>query len=206
MEIYGIELPIKTFTVREVYDALAKNGFEHLRENWFDGWNNGKPVGACVLGQGALNLGVLADNEGDKRWLDLYKKLDAQFQEVETPSDDEPEDGDAWSEWNKLWNAYNDAEEFLTEGYVEYSLVCQLDNYRNKNTKWNDGPSYSNGVGSTIIHWNDKYDNEYEYDDNGHIVSSKQVYALRTYEDVKKMAYEVMEPFFNRTVELLVVG
>jgi len=205
MEIYGIELPIKTFTVRAVYDALAKNGFEHLRENWFDGWNNGKPVGACVLGQAALNLDIIADNEGDKRWGALYDKLWKQLSAKETPSDDEPEDEAEWQAWQKNWDNYNDAEEFLNEGYVEYSLVSQLDNFYNNNEKWNDTGYPSRSVGSLIIHWNDKYENEYKYDDDGRIVSSEQVYVLPTYEDVKKMAYEIMEPFFDKTVELLVV-
>jgi len=44
-------------TVKEVFEALKKNGFEHGRGTWFTDLENEKPT-ACILGQGAINLGV----------------------------------------------------------------------------------------------------------------------------------------------------
>ncbi len=45
-------------TLRQVYDALAADGFEHLRDQWINDFN-GKVVGGCALGQAAANLNVL---------------------------------------------------------------------------------------------------------------------------------------------------
>src|SRR6185295_3145145 len=51
-----------TTTVKAVFDALNKNGFEHLRGSWFreeeDSTGKIVVVGGCVLGQSAINLGA----------------------------------------------------------------------------------------------------------------------------------------------------
>ncbi len=47
-----------TTTVKELFDSLEKNGFEHLRGTWFRYNDDGLVVGGCVLGQAALNLGA----------------------------------------------------------------------------------------------------------------------------------------------------
>jgi hypothetical protein len=52
-------------TVEEVYKALALNGFEHLRSQWTAHDVRGAIKGACILGQGALNLGVVMVDEND---------------------------------------------------------------------------------------------------------------------------------------------
>ncbi len=51
------------YTVEEVYNALKKDGFEHLRGQWTSTDMDGAIVGACVLGQTAINLGVHANSE-----------------------------------------------------------------------------------------------------------------------------------------------
>lgn len=48
-------------TVRDVYNALKQNGFEHIRRDWTRADIEGVITGACVLGQAALNLGVDAN-------------------------------------------------------------------------------------------------------------------------------------------------
>ncbi len=50
-----------TTTVKELFDSLEKNGFEHLRGSWFKYDNDGLIVGGCVLGQAAINLGAWED-------------------------------------------------------------------------------------------------------------------------------------------------
>ena len=49
----------KEYTVREVYEALKQDGFEHLRGEWTSTDMDGVINGGCVLGQTAVNLGVL---------------------------------------------------------------------------------------------------------------------------------------------------
>lgn len=48
----------REYTVREIYEALEKNGLKHLRGEWMSTDSKGKVVGGCVLGQGAFNLNV----------------------------------------------------------------------------------------------------------------------------------------------------
>lgn len=66
IEVTGIAIEIKqeykTFTVEEVFEALAKNGLEHIREEWISA-DNEKVVGGCVLGQAAYNLKTPAFEE-----------------------------------------------------------------------------------------------------------------------------------------------
>lgn len=74
----------KTFTVKEVFEALAKDGFEHLRGNWTAEDIEGVTTGACALGQAAVNLGVYPyhDWEGDEDGLNnLIEQLDL-FQDL----------------------------------------------------------------------------------------------------------------------------
>jgi len=51
----------KKVTVAEVLEAIEKNGYKHIRGQWWGTeWNDGPAVitSACVMGQAALNLGV----------------------------------------------------------------------------------------------------------------------------------------------------
>lgn len=47
-----------TVTVKQLFDALESNGFEHLRGTWFKFGDDGAVIGGCVLGQAAINLGA----------------------------------------------------------------------------------------------------------------------------------------------------
>src|SRR5258708_27766379 len=63
---------VKDVTIREVYEAIAKNGFEHLRKEWLCTNNDGVVIGGCVLQQAALNLGV----QGPSRYLSIVSSAD----------------------------------------------------------------------------------------------------------------------------------
>ena len=62
MVLENSDVVIKEFTVQQVFEALKKNGFEHIREMWFD-TDYGKPTAACVLGQAALNLSAAPETD-----------------------------------------------------------------------------------------------------------------------------------------------
>jgi hypothetical protein len=49
---------MKTVTIREVYEAAKKNGFELARDDWFS-ISYGGYKAACILGQASINLGVV---------------------------------------------------------------------------------------------------------------------------------------------------
>jgi hypothetical protein len=49
---------IKRFTIREVLDAMEKNGYPKLTNGHYVKWDKGQVVAACAIGQAALNLGV----------------------------------------------------------------------------------------------------------------------------------------------------
>lgn len=51
---------VVTITGKDLLEAIKKNGFEHLRGQWFAG-NDGKVTGACIIGQAAINLGADSD-------------------------------------------------------------------------------------------------------------------------------------------------
>jgi len=60
-----------TVTYAEIRDAIIKNGFEHIRGSWFTYGYGNIVVGACVLGQGARNLGVYS-NSVDEALNEIY--------------------------------------------------------------------------------------------------------------------------------------
>lgn len=51
-------------TIKALFEALEKNGFEHLRGAWFRSNYDSVIVGGCVLGQAAINLGAYQPNTG----------------------------------------------------------------------------------------------------------------------------------------------
>lgn len=75
-------------------------------------------------------------------------------------------------------------------------LAGALNQFQNKNKKW----AYStNECGNLIIHWNDaSHEEEIEGE-------TDMVYDLPTYEDVAKMAREVLAPYMEEEVELPIV-
>lgn len=94
-------------TVEEVFNALKKNGFRHLREEWLDS-KNGKYTAGCILGQAALNLQIVpaADwieiDDSDQQFSDdLSTKLYAYTLEGQL---------DRWAYTNKKWRVPNNDE------------------------------------------------------------------------------------------------
>lgn len=165
--------------VEDVYKAIEKNGYVHLRGIWH-GSN-----GACVLGQGALNLNVVGPMGGfEGIYPDTY--------------DDEGESlgimiGDGQGKRIALEEAYN---AFSLERQL--NLLSGLD----EDHKWVIPRSHNSSVGSTIIYWNDapvtdpitgiykKVDGEYEY-------------ILKTYQEVVDMVYDILKDYFGQKVTLL---
>lgn len=118
MVAIAIEQKYKTFTIEEVYNALAANGLDHLRSEWIS-VENDKVIGGCALGQAAYNLGVPATEEypewtsdekyelngnvpygnlydeltgftaGPSKWLDDYRERNGYSDEWEPEEDDE---------------------------------------------------------------------------------------------------------------------
>lgn len=141
----------KEYTLREIFEAIKKNGLLHLRGEWYGTNDKGKVNGACVLGQAAFNLNVPANDN------------------------------------------------YSPEGNLE----SELNNFPlDQNSKWatyNGSRIYK--VGDAIITWNDAY----SFEKDGRVAQDskgRSKYALRTYDQVVKMAHEILEPYFDKTVSL----
>jgi len=174
----GTVVEFGKYTVEEVFNALAENGFEHLRSQWMNfnesDYNQLVPItGACVLGQAALNLNVIAVNEPDEANVAPYP--------VET-----------FIEYDWLDSEFEDYRAVL-DPYTQnlMTIEAQLNRFTTDDyeSKWYLGAD--TGVASTVIYWNDKQE-DYE----------TQEYALKTYQEVVNMAYDVMKPFFHEIVYL----
>lgn len=123
------EITIKEFTVQQVIDAIEKDGLEHLRGKWFVYTFDNKLTGACVLGQGAANLGVI------------------------TESDDLEAIG-----WDTDLNLplYDDFD-VRSFGNKAPILAEQLNRFKiSEENKWYTGGNLG-AAGNTIIEWNDKH-------------------------------------------------
>lgn len=84
-------------TVRQVFNALKKNGFEHLRGSWFmfkdedgeqfedmhDATKRTVVIGGCILGQGAINLG--SDSDTLIVQLNQFKNKSARWMTLDRP-------------------------------------------------------------------------------------------------------------------------
>jgi hypothetical protein len=141
-----------TVSVRDIYEAIAKNGFDHVREAWLTvDWQTGN-IGACVLGQAAINLGIVPiQNLNEMKADEIGGALNGIFRR----------------QLNKLGEAI---------------------------PKWQNPDAGHHLIGDVIIFWNDLVD----YDDEG----ESEGYHLPTYEDVTKMAYEVLSPHFDKEIIL----
>lgn len=110
---YTKYLPVKTVTIREVYEAIEKNGFNHLREEWVRTTKSGKVIAGCVLGQAAVNLGVLPNESliNREHIFESYPKL--QFE----------------NELDRVnYRDFNELPTPLLNFIFKYSLISQLDN------------------------------------------------------------------------------
>jgi len=163
--VYVYEASLTKLTVREVYEALKENGFTHLRGEWllqdYSSKAKGKIVGACILGQAALNLNLLPE------W------------DIETEAKEVPV-------LTHIYRTSNNSD-VLIERLNEYTLSHQLNRFGvPPDSKWH---TFGN-CAQTIIHWNDKGD------ENGN-------YALPTYKDVLDMAYDVLKPHFKKVIYVI---
>ena len=76
------------------------------------------------------------------------------------------------------------------------ALERQLDKWTvPDDSPWSNDETHGVGLGGAIIHWNDKS----IYDEKERAVR----WALPTYEDVAKMAYDLLSPHFDETVQLV---
>lgn len=166
------EAPLPPFkyvekTVKEVYEAIEKNGLDHARGTWYtEGWK-----GACVLGQGAFNLGVLSTGDFTNYILD----------DINTAE---------YGGWG-----------VVSQKLARFTLEAQLNRFEvPADSPWHKAGNYK--AGATIIGWNDEYakekDGSYILDEDGNYT-----YALATYADVAKMAYDILSPYFDEVVTLV---
>lgn len=114
-----IEAPVelKTVKVSEVIDAVKQNGFEHLRGEWIHSVG-GKITGGCVLGQGAVNLGILSHDDTDETtWGTLYTAL-KQFK---------IRSNNKWVKKAREWNIFPETnEETGKEGWNAALMIISL--------------------------------------------------------------------------------
>lgn len=162
MEI-AIQQETRTYTIKQMFEALKQNGFEHLRGEWISG--EGQVVGACVLGQALSNLNAVSQEDlqrsGMGADIKVADSLVDQLNRFEISPDSK------WAGQNWVEN-----EEYAEEGYWLYSPE-------------------SLSLGEVIIYWNDQAIDYYN-----------QKYFLQTYEEVVDMAYDVLSPYFDETIEL----
>lgn len=159
--------------IEDVYKALEKNGFEHMRGAWVD--LAGDKKGGCVLGQAAMNLGVYPSPEA--------------FAFNGGPNEN-------W--WDRYLNDGGDVEDAYNRARQD-NLLTQLNQFVLDNpddnpwTPVNDYGSTGYPIGTVIIYWNDLV----ERDEQGY---ATETYVLRTYKDVAWMAYDVMKPHFGKKI------
>lgn len=165
---YTQYLQTKTVTVREVFEAIKENGFEHLRREWLQTSSDGKVIAGCVLGQAGVNLGVLPS-------VDLVDRDYPQenFPQIEVHFPVEPD----YEAADEAWNKYNleEREHFkalsrLQEFIQEHSLEEQLNNI---------GES---ALGQDVIYLNDAMErnpktgrNEFVYSWDKVVIESKNL-------------------------------
>lgn len=120
-----------TKTVEEVYNALVKNGFEHLRGEWIS-YLDGKLAGGCALGQTAINLGVFAYS----------------------PFEDDLYTAGVYLDWaNKYWK--NDNSGWKQTKPKVRTIANELDKFEvSPSSPWFTGED----AGGTIMGWNDAID------------------------------------------------
>lgn len=121
-----IAFDYREYTLKDIFDALKKNGFEHLREAWFSSEDGSK--GGCVLGQALLNLNSVSPD----------------IDEAEAQVEDDEEYGllhqlNKFSYEGDKWNHYSFEDEI--DGEVTTQEFFLQGNQLN--------------LGNLIIHWND---------------------------------------------------
>lgn len=181
------EIRNKTVSIKEVYDAIAVDGYDHLRDDWitfksFDGQI--RPLGACLVGMAAVNLSVIPDSG----WASDNAK--GKLSQIVNPDDN---DG-PW-EYNESLRDYvrvglTDAEQTV----AVVGLADQLDRFHvyEPIPQYLKDVGYAHGttLGSALVTLNDSR----VPGDN-----SKYRYSFKELID---MARELMSPFFDERIEV----
>lgn len=176
------EYETREFIVQEVIDAIKVDGLEHLRGQWIDAYA-GKLYGGCVLGQGAINLGVLPDI--NVLPAGLYSKQSGnglvyqlnQFRNVSPKWSTHPPNGPM---------IVVDAD-FPDEKEPAFYYGAEGNTIN---------PETLRSCGDAIITWNDLEKIPYDGDSE---------YALATYEEVAQMAADILAPYANEKITLTVI-
>lgn len=184
MSNYDFPIELKEFDVEDIYNAIAENGLEHLRGKWIDADSSGKLTGACVLGQGAANLGVFTEATA------LLHDIETFFYDLDKTITDDERDND--------YEGPNYLVDNAVETYNDHTLENALNGFETPLTsKWRVKSIY--GIGSLIIYWNDNIENE-EWIEGRKV----QNYTLKTYEAVTAMAHDLLSPYFGEKIKLAV--
>lgn len=182
MSNYDFPIELKEFDVEDIYNAIAENGLEHLRGKWIDADSSGKLTGACVLGQGAANLGVFTEAGA------LQHDIETFFYDLDKTITDDDED----------YEGPDYLVDNAVETYSEHTLESALNGFSTPDdSKWRASGIF--GVGGTIIYWNDKVEGEVWVE--GRKVTN---YTLPTYQDVTAMAHDLLSPHFGEKIKLAV--
>lgn len=170
------EIVYREYDVEDIYKAIEKNGFEHLRGAWVSpGVNNGK-AGGCAIGQAALNLNVATNYDHFENG-EAYSN--SVFDDVDDVTDFDDYDA-AWREftlYEQLYALPYDGEWY--EKIVEIGIGI---------------PSAT--CASTIIWWNDAVE-------NGGTKENKDNYRLKTYQEVSDMCRDVLSPHFGTKIKVI---
>jgi len=176
----------KEVLISDVFEALAKDGFVHIRGSWTEADVQGMITGGCVLQQGALNLGVTTmyaiPGEG-------------------IPEDSKSIDGAGLYGDEDPYGLIAQLNRFSIRKGSKWTDVPDNDDLSSLETL------ESRGLANVIITWNDTKLNEighYEYSDDGdvYVIDRPTGYALPTYQDVIEMAREVLAPYMDRKIIL----
>lgn len=84
----------KKFTVKDVYEAIKKNGYPwttgiHIQRVDYNDGSGPTVVGACAIGQAALNLGLDPDGKDDIELQKMRMQLTGMVGAIETCNDDD---------------------------------------------------------------------------------------------------------------------
>lgn len=180
--------------VSKVYEALKEeNGHVDLiREEWFsygrsERDDSGLIVGACILGQGSINMGIASDGSNATTRIPIikntYTDLLHQLNRFAVPETSKWYDGNSKGVGETIirWND----KRADTCTYKEHG-------------RFND-------LTHSQMDWDALFNSENE-DDWAYAEDQQELcefgYALPTYNDVLEMAHDLLEPYFNQTVFL----
>lgn len=182
------EVTVKTFTVQEVIDAIAQDGFDHLRGAWFQKSFDGKLTGGCVLAQGGINLKVVASRDDG---------IDEVPDEAFTARYPTKNNGAFPTLIEQLNRFPVTKKKWQTGGMAGNAIVGWNDDTRTHYTEMTCNEFYTK---------NREYCEDWEHDpDSGDNYPHEdgEEYTLPTYTDVANMVKEILWPHRKKKVYLL---